>query len=109
MATKKIPLRKCIGCQEMKNKKELIRVVRNDAGEISLDSTGKKPGRGAYVCPNAECLNKACKSKGLDRSFKTSVPQSVYEELKMQLENINEETDTFSTITLSEGWQDENR
>ena len=51
MATKKIPLRKCIGCQEMKNKKELIRVVRNDAGEISLDSTGKKPGRGAYVCP----------------------------------------------------------
>ena len=81
MATKKIPLRKCIGCQEMKNKKELIRVVRNDAGEISLDPTGKKPGRG---------LNKACKSKGLDRSFKTSVPQSVYEELKMQLENINE-------------------
>ena len=75
MATKKIPLRKCIGCQEMKNKKELIRVVRNDAGEISLDPTGKKPGRGAYVCPNAECLNKA---------------QSVYEELKMQLENINE-------------------
>ena len=54
MATKKIPLRKCIGCQEMKNKKELIRVVRNDAGEISLDPTGKKPGRGAYVCPNAE-------------------------------------------------------
>ena len=83
-------MRKCTGCQEMKNKKELIRVVRNDAGEFSLDSTGKKPGRGAYICKNIECLEKACKNKGLERSFKTSVPKDLYEELKKQLEEGNE-------------------
>ncbi len=83
-------MRKCTGCQEMKNKKELIRVVRNDAGEFSLDTTGKKPGRGAYVCRNIECLEKACKNKGLERSFKTSVPKDLYEELKKQLGESNE-------------------
>lgn len=86
MIKKKVPLRKCIGCQEMKDKKELIRVVKNDVGEFSLDSTGKKPGRGAYVCKKIECLEKACKNKGLERSFKTSVPKDLYEELKKQLE-----------------------
>lgn len=86
MKQRKIPLRKCTGCQEMKSKKELIRVVRNDEGEISLDRTGKKAGRGAYICPNPECLTKAQKSKGLERSFKTAVPKEVYEQLLAELE-----------------------
>ena len=94
MKQRKIPLRKCTGCQEMKNKKELVRIVRNDEGEFSVDFTGKKPGRGAYVCPNEECLLKAHKSKGLERSFKSAVPADVYEELKAQLlkekENLHE-------------------
>lgn len=70
----------------MKDKRELIRIVRNDAGEFSLDRTGKKPGRGAYICPNTECLAKAQKSKGLERSFKAAVPKDVYEALLAQLE-----------------------
>ena len=94
MKQRKIPLRKCTGCQEMKNKKELVRIVRNDEGEFSVDFTGKKPGRGAYVCPNEECLLKAHKSKGLEMSFKSAVPAEVYEELKAQLlkekENLHE-------------------
>ena len=94
MKQRKIPLRKCTGCQEMKNKKELVRIVRNDEGEFSVDFTGKKPGRGAYVCPNEECLLKAHKSKSLERSFKSAVPAEVYEELKAQLlkekENLHE-------------------
>ena len=91
MKQKKIPLRKCTGCQEMKNKKELIRIVRNDEGEFSLDSTGKKPGRGAYICKNVECLEKAQKSKGLERSFKTAVPKEVYEKLRNELILENEQ------------------
>ena len=82
MKQRKVPLRKCTGCQEMKNIKELIRIVRNDAGEFALDRTGKLPGRGAYICPNAECLAKAQKSKGLERSFKVAVPKEVYEQLQ---------------------------
>ncbi|HIT87974.1 MAG TPA: YlxR family protein [Candidatus Coprocola pullicola] len=82
---RKIPLRKCTGCQEMKNKKELIRIVHNEAGEFLLDATGKKAGRGAYICPNLECLEKAKKSKGLERSFKEAVPKEVYEQLAEQL------------------------
>lgn len=70
----------------MKNKKELIRVVHGEDGGFSIDFTGKKAGRGAYVCPNMDCLNKAVKSKGLERSFKTAVPKSVYESLKKELE-----------------------
>lgn len=89
MKQRKIPLRKCTGCQEMKNKKELIRIVRSDEGEFSLDATGKKAGRGAYICPSAECLEKARKSKGLERSFKSSVPAEVYEKLREELEQIN--------------------
>ncbi len=85
MKVKKQPLRKCTGCQEMKNKKELIRVVRNDSGEFSLDFTGKKPGRGAYVCPDINCFTAAKKSKGFERSFKTKVPANVYEELEQEL------------------------
>lgn len=89
MKQRKVPLRKCTGCQEMKNKKELIRVVKSDEGEFSLDFTGKKPGRGAYICHDIECLEKAQKSKGLERSFKTAVPKEVYENLKSELENKN--------------------
>lgn len=87
---KKIPMRKCTGCQEMKSKKELIRVVRSENGDYSLDKTGKKSGRGAYVCPNTDCLDKAYKNKGLERSFKASVPTSVYDELREQLEGKDE-------------------
>lgn len=91
MKQRKIPLRKCTGCQEMKNKKELIRIVRNEQGEFSLDSTGKKPGRGAYICPTVECLEKAHKTKGLERSFKSAVPKEVYEQLMKELKGeINE-------------------
>lgn len=88
MKQRKVPLRKCTGCQEMKNKKELVRVVRNAQGEFSLDLKGKAPGRGAYICPNIQCLEKAKKSKGLERSFKSAVPLEVYETIKQQLEDI---------------------
>ena len=86
MKQRKIPLRKCTGCQEMKDKRDLIRIVRNDAGEFSLDRTGKKSGRGAYICPNPECLAKAQKSKGLERSFKAPIPAEVYAALQAELE-----------------------
>ena len=76
---KKVPMRKCVGCQEMKSKKEMIRVIRTAEGEFLLDSTGGKNGRGAYICPAKECLEKARKSKGLERSFKQSIPEEVYD------------------------------
>ena len=69
----------------MKNKKELIRIVRNDAGEFNIDYTGKMQGRGAYICPDAECLQKANKSRGLERSFKSAVPPDIYESMKTEL------------------------
>ncbi|WP_058485194.1 RNase P modulator RnpM [Defluviitalea phaphyphila] len=90
MKKRKIPLRKCTGCQEMKNKKELIRIVRNKEGEFSLDFTGKKPGRGAYICPNEDCLIKAQKLKGLERSFKVAVPKEIYDDLRSELRKKNE-------------------
>ena len=83
---KKIPLRQCLGCREMKPKKELIRVVRSPEGEISLDFKGKKPGRGAYVCPNAECLRRAVKSRALDRALEVKIPDEVMERLAGLLE-----------------------
>lgn len=89
MKQRKTPLRKCTGCQEMKNKKELIRIVRDIEGCFSIDDTGKKAGRGAYVCLDSECLSKAHKSKGLERSFKSAVPGDVYEKLKAELEAVN--------------------
>ena len=79
MKQRKIPLRKCTGCLEMKSKKEMIRVVKDEDNNFSLDFSGKKPGRGAYICPNLDCLEKAQKSKGLERSFKMAVPSDVYE------------------------------
>lgn len=78
---RKVPLRKCTGCGEMKNKKELIRVVKDQDDVFSIDKTGKKSGRGAYVCKNTECLKKAQKSKGLERSFKCAIPKEVYDKL----------------------------
>ncbi|MFR1766030.1 MAG: RNase P modulator RnpM [Lachnospira sp.] len=84
--TKKIPQRQCVGCREMKNKKELIRILKTDDG-IIIDETGKKNGRGAYICPNADCLRKAVESKGLERSFKAPVDKSVYESLEKELKS----------------------
>ncbi len=82
---KKIPQRQCLGCREMKNKKDLIRVVRSPEGEITLDFKGKKPGRGAYVCPDAACLAKARKSRALERAFETQIPPEVYDLLEQQM------------------------
>ncbi len=83
---KKIPMRQCLGCREMKPKKELIRVVRSPEGEIRLDFKGKANGRGAYVCPDAGCLKKAVKAKALERAFSCQIPQEVYEALSEQME-----------------------
>lgn len=83
---KKIPLRQCVGCREMKPKQELLRVVRSPEGEVSLDFRGKKPGRGAYVCPDGACLKRARKSRALERAFSVPLPSQVYDELEAQLE-----------------------
>ena len=83
---KKVPLRQCIGCGEMKSKKEMMRVVKSAEGEISLDLTGKKNGRGAYLCIQKECLERAAKNKGLERSFKMGIPAEVYEVLRREFE-----------------------
>ena len=82
---KKVPQRTCMGCQAKKEKRELVRIVRSPEGEISVDMTGKKPGRGAYICPDLECLNKVVKSKRLERSLETAISQELYESLKEQL------------------------
>ena len=82
---KKIPQRTCMGCQTKKDKRYLVRIVRSPAGEISVDLTGKKPGRGAYICHDLECLNKVVKSKRLERSLETAISQEIYEKLKEQL------------------------
>ena len=92
MATnKKIPMRKCVGCQEMKSKKEMIRVIRTSEGEFLLDATGRKNGRGAYLCPNSDCLAKAVKNRGLERSFKQAIPKEVYEALEKEMEVLESE------------------
>ena len=85
---KKVPLRKCIGCNEMKNKKEMIRVLKTTDDQIIMDATGKKNGRGAYLCFSKECLQKAMKGKGLERSLKMPIPQEVYESLERKLDTI---------------------
>lgn len=82
---RKIPQRQCLGCREMKNKRDLIRVVRSPEGEISLDFKGKKPGRGAYVCPDPACLGKAKKSRALERAFSAQIPAEVYGLLEAQM------------------------
>ncbi|MDD5864681.1 MAG: YlxR family protein [Firmicutes bacterium] len=83
---KKIPQRQCMGCRERKAKRELIRVVRSPEGEVSLDFSGKKNGRGAYICPNPECLKKAIRSKALDRSLEVTIPEEVYQRLEKEME-----------------------
>lgn len=83
---KKIPMRQCLGCREMKPKRELIRVVRSPEGNISLDFKGKASGRGAYVCPEPQCLKKAIKAKALERAFSTQIPPEIYESLEKELE-----------------------
>ena len=88
---KKIPLRQCVGCGEMKGKKDMMRVLKTAENEICLDITGKKNGRGAYVCKDKDCLQKAGKNKGLERSFKMSIPKEVYETLEKEFENLEAE------------------
>ncbi len=90
-ANKKVPMRKCVGCQEMKSKKEMIRVIRTSEREFLLDATGRKNGRGAYLCPNGDCLAKAVKNKGLERSFKQAIPKEVYEALEKEMEVLESE------------------
>lgn len=86
---KKIPMRRCVGCGEVKSKKELIRVIRTPEGEICLDLTGRANGRGAYLCNNPDCLKKAQKRRSLGRSLGCEIPQEIYEELLAQMEERN--------------------
>ena len=83
---KKIPMRQCVGCREMRPKKELVRVVKSPEGTISLDFRGKAPGRGAYLCPNPECLKKAIRAKALERAFDMQIPQEIFEQLLESME-----------------------
>ncbi len=87
MKVKKIPQRMCTGCMEMKPKKELIRVVKNKGNEISIDLHGKKPGRGAYICRNIQCLEKAVKTKRLERNLETKINDEIYDKLKEEIVN----------------------
>lgn len=82
---KQIPVRQCIGCREMKPKNELVRIIRTPDNEVCLDRTGKKNGRGAYLCPNRDCFNKAVKTKGIERSLRLEIPSSVYETICEEL------------------------
>ena len=91
MSGKKIPLRQCIGCGEMKSKKEMIRVIKTAEGEILLDATGRKNGRGAYLCPSMECLKTAVKGRGLERSVKMAIPKEVYETLELEMEELGKQ------------------
>ncbi|MBQ7925772.1 MAG: YlxR family protein [Lachnospiraceae bacterium] len=89
--TKKVPLRQCVGCGEMKGKKDMMRVLKTVDEEICLDITGKKNGRGAYLCKSRECLTKAVKNKGLERSLKMSIPAEVYDILEKEFDTIETE------------------
>ena len=81
-------MRQCVGCQEMKSKKEMMRVLKTTDEEFVLDATGKKNGRGAYLCFSKECFEKAVKNKGLERSFKQAIPKEVYEKLEKEMESL---------------------
>lgn len=87
MKVKKIPMRMCTGCMEMKPKKELIRIVKSPEGEVSVDLTGKKSGRGAYICKSAECLEKAFKAKRLSRNLDVSISEQIYNKLRSEVQN----------------------
>ncbi len=84
---KKIPLRKCTGCGEMKPKKELVRVVKTPDDEVLMDLTGRVNGRGAYICPNAQCLKIARKSKRIEKSFQMQIPDEIYDKMEEELKN----------------------
>lgn len=88
---KKVPMRQCVGCGEMKGKKEMMRVLKTAEGDIVLDVTGKKNGRGAYLCKSMECLKKARKGKCLERSFKMNIPNEVYDSLEREFEEFEAE------------------
>ena len=88
---KKVPMRQCVGCQEMKSKKEMLRVLKTAEDEIVLDATGRKNGRGAYLCFSKECLAKARKNKGLERSLKMAIPSAVYDSLEKDLDELGTE------------------
>ena len=101
MKTKnKIPMRQCTGCREMKSKKEMIRVLRTSENEIILDATGKKNGRGAYLCFSEECLEKAIKNHGLERSLKMAVPDEVYQNLKKEFGSIEKQIRFYHSSDL---------
>lgn len=89
MNNRKIPMRKCVGCGDMKPKKEMLRILRTTEEEFVLDATGKKNGRGAYLCCSKECFQKAVKSKGLERSFKQAIPAEVYERLEKEMDEFD--------------------
>jgi predicted RNA-binding protein YlxR (DUF448 family) len=88
---KRVPMRMCLGCREMRPKKELIRVVKNKQGDINIDFIGKMPGRGAYICRDVSCFRKARKGKGLERAFETPIQEEIFQELERQLEDANGE------------------
>ena len=88
---RKIPMRQCTGCREHKPKRELLRVVRSPEGELSLDARGKKPGRGAYLCADEECLKKARRSRALERALECEIPEAVYDALEAQMSAAREE------------------
>ena len=90
MQTRRVPMRKCTGCNEMKPKKELVRVVKSPEGELSLDPTGKKAGRGAYVCTSPACLKASRKAKRLEKAFACRVPDALYDELEGLARNVTE-------------------
>ena len=85
---RKVPMRKCVGCGEMKSKKEMMRVLKTTDNDFELDTTGKKNGRGAYLCFSKECFEKAVKGKGLEKSFKHSIPKEVYEKLEKEMDSL---------------------
>ena len=91
MKVRKVPMRQCVGCREHKEKKELLRVLRTQEGEVVLDLTGKKNGRGAYLCPKKECLLRAKRAKALERSLEVSIPEEVYERLGQELAGLEEQ------------------
>jgi len=88
MINKKVPMRQCVGCGEMKSKKELLRVIKTPEEDIVLDITGRKNGRGAYICASMECLKTARKKRGLERSLKVSIPEDVYESLEQEMSKV---------------------
>ncbi|MCX7711832.1 MAG: YlxR family protein [Clostridia bacterium] len=91
MKQKKIPMRMCLGCQEMKPKKELIRVVKDKENNITVDFKGKRPGRGAYICKSVSCFDKARKAKKFERAFESQISEEIYNTLHQQLEESNDE------------------